>query len=77
MQNTKLSFGGIRDYIISHELTDSVAIVLHPQSFDMVALDYIKSHGTIERPFEIIGIEIREDIDGHTSRNSIKTVNNL
>ncbi len=77
MLHSKLSFDGIRDYIISHELTDSVAIVLHPQSFDAVALDYIKNHGNIERPFEIIGIEIREDHEGRTSKNSIGTVANL
>lgn len=74
MHNGKINFAGIRDYILENELTDSVAIVLHPDSFDFLAMDYISQHGFMERPFEILGITILEDTTGNISRNKIETV---
>ncbi|WP_417365515.1 hypothetical protein [Flavobacterium beibuense] len=74
MHNGKINFAGIRDYILENELTDSVAIVLHPDSFDSLAMDYISQHGFMERPFEILGITILEDTTGSISRNKIETV---
>lgn len=72
MQSSMMNYEGIRDYILDNELTDSIVIVLHPQTFDAVALDYIKIHETIERPFEILGIEIVEDTSGTVPKNQIK-----
>lgn len=74
MHNGKINFAGIRDYILENELTDSVAIILHPDSFDSLAIDYISQHGFMERPFEILGITILEDTTGSISRNQIETV---
>ena len=74
MHNGKINFAGIRDYILENELTDSVAIVLHPDSFDSLAMDYISQHGFMERPFEILGITILEDTTGSISRNKIEKV---
>lgn len=74
MHSQLMNFEWISTYIIENELTDSVAIVLHPDSFDAVAIDYISKHGSIERPFEILGIEILEDTTGQVSRNKIKTI---
>lgn len=74
MHNGKINFAGIRDYILENELTDSVTIVLHPASFDSLAMDYISQHGFMERPFEILGITILEDTTGSISRNKIETV---
>lgn len=74
MHSHLINFEGIRDYIIENEITDSVAIVLHPDSFDTVAIDYISKHGSIERPFEILGIEILEDTKGQVPRNKIETI---
>ena len=74
MHNGKINFAGIRNYILENELTDSVAIVLHPDSFDSLAIDYISQHGFMERPFEILGITILEDTTGTISRNKIETV---
>ena len=74
MHNGKINFAGIRDYILENELTDSVAIVLHPDSFDSLAMDYISQYGFMERPFEILGITILEDTTGTISRNKIETV---
>ncbi|WP_417358445.1 hypothetical protein [Flavobacterium sp.] len=74
MHNGKMNYVQIRDYILENELTDSVAIVLHPDSFDSLAIDYISQHGFIERPFEILGITILEDTTGNISRNRIETL---
>lgn len=74
MHSSMMNYAGIRDYILENELTDSVVIVLHPDSFDAVALDYIKIHETIERPFEILGVEIAEDTSRQVPRNSIRVM---
>lgn len=74
MHSSMMNYAGIRDYILENELTDSVVIVLHPDSFDAVALDYIKIHETIERPFEILGVEIAEDTSRQVPRNTIRVM---
>lgn len=74
MHSNKMSFDGMRNFIIENELTDSVVIVLHPDSFDTLAMDYITIHNTIERPFEILGIEIVEDTSGKVPRNRIQII---
>jgi hypothetical protein len=71
MQSSKMDYEGIMNFIIENELTDSVVLVLHPQNFDSVAMDYISKTGTIERPFEILGIEIVEDTTGKVQRNKL------
>lgn len=74
MHSNKMSFDEMRNFIIENELTDSVVIVLHPDSFDTLAMDYITIHNTIERPFEILGIEIVEDTSGKVPRNRIQII---
>mgnify|MGYP003574974653 CR=1 FL=1 len=74
MHKNIMNFDGIRNFILENELTDSIAIVLHPDNFDALAIDYIIIHGSIERPFEILGIEILEDTSGKVSRNTIELV---
>ncbi len=64
----------MQEYIIDNELTDSVMIALHPESFDTLALDYIRIHETIQRPFEILGIEIMEDTSGTVQKNQVRIV---
>lgn len=41
MYSDLMNFDGIRSFIIDNELTDSVAIVLHPDNFDALAMNYI------------------------------------
>lgn len=72
MYRSKMNCEGIMGFIVENEITDDVVIVLHPDNFDMVAMDYISIHGTIERPFEILGIEIVEDTSGKVPRNRIE-----
>jgi hypothetical protein len=74
MHSNMMNFEGMRSYIIENELTDSVVIVLHPDSFDALAMDYIGIHETIERPFEILGIEIVEDTSGKVPKNRIQLI---
>ncbi len=74
MKRINVSVESVMSFIIDNELTDSVAIVLHPDSFDTLAIDYISINGTIERPFEILGIEILEDTTGTIPRNQIHTI---
>jgi hypothetical protein len=72
MYINKMNIEGMMQLIIDYELTDSVVIVLHPANFDTLAMDYIGTYGNIERPFEILGIEIVEDTSGKISRNRIQ-----
>lgn len=74
MHNNRMSFEGMMNFIIENELTDSIYIVLHPDNFDAVAIDYIGIHGNIERPFEILGIKIEEDTTGKVARNKIHII---
>ena len=75
MHSELMSYIGICNFIIDNELTDSVVIVLHPENFDKVALDYVKLHNNIERPCEILGIEILEDTTGKIAKNKIYLAN--
>jgi hypothetical protein len=69
----KITYDGMRDYIIENELTDSVAITLHPDNFDELVMDYLDiNNNQIERPFEILGIEILQDSTGSVSKNKIQ-----
>ena len=74
MHSALMNFEGMMRFIIENELTDSVVIVLHPDSFDAVALDYIRIHETIERPFEVLGIAIVEDTSGKVPKNRIQII---
>ena len=72
----KITLDAMRTYIIENELTDSVAIVLHPDNFDDVVMDYLDTNNNqIERPFEILGIEITQDASGSVEKNTIATYN--
>ncbi|MEL1243943.1 hypothetical protein AAEO56_06680 [Flavobacterium sp. DGU11] len=74
MYSSMMNFDGMRNFIIENELTDSVVIALHPESFDALALDYIRIHETIERPFEILGIAIVEDTSDTIPKNKIHII---
>lgn len=68
----KITYDAMRNYIIDNELTDSVAISLHPDSFDELVMDYLDiNDNQIERPFEILGIEILQDGTGNVVKNQI------
>ncbi|MCO6148422.1 hypothetical protein [Flavobacterium sp. NRK1] len=74
----KITLDAMRNYIIEQELTDSVAISLHPDSFDELVLEYLDTNGNqIERPFEILGIEILQDNTGSVARSHIHTLNTV
>jgi len=74
----KITLDAMRNYIIENELTDSVAITLHPDSFDELVLEYIDTNGMqIERPFEILGIEILQDETGNVVKSHIHTLNTV
>ena len=74
----KITYDEMRNFIIENELTDSVAITLHPDSFDELVMDYLDFNNLqIERPFEILGIEILQDTTGTVEKskvNLLKTV---
>lgn len=68
----KITYDGMCNFIIENELTDSVALSLHPDSFDDLVMDYLDiNNNQIERPFEILGIEILQDESGAVPRNKI------
>ena len=68
----KITLDAMRNFIIENELTDSVALTLHPDSFDDLVLEYLDTNGNqIERPFEILGIEILQDTSGSVAVNSV------
>jgi len=69
-----MNFEGMMGFIIDNELTDSVAIILHPENFDTLAMNFISIHGNLIRPFEILGIEILEDTSGKVPKNTIEIV---
>ncbi|PHK14024.1 hypothetical protein VF12_41120 [Nostoc linckia z15] len=72
MRMEKITYDGMRNYILENELTDSVAISLHPDNFDELVLDYLDINDCqIERPFEILGIEILQDNSGSVSKNNV------
>lgn len=68
----KITLDEMKNFIIENELTDSVAITLHPDSFDDLVMDYLDTNGNqIERPFEILGIEILQDTSGTVEKNKV------
>lgn len=72
----KITYDAMRNFILENELTDSVAISLHPDNFDELVMDYLDFNGNkIERPFEILGIEILQDNTGSVTKNKINTMN--
>ena len=72
----KITYDEMRTFIIESELTDSVAITLHPDSFDELVMDYLDTNGNqIERPFEILGIEILQDTTGTVQKNQVNLLN--
>lgn len=74
----KITYDGMRNFIIENELTDSVAITLHPDNFDDVVMDYLDINGNqIERPFEILGIEVLQDNTGSVAKNNINVLNTV
>lgn len=71
----KITYDAMRNYILDNELTDSVAISLHPDSFDDLVMDYLDINGNqIERPFEILGIEILQDSTGNVAKSNINVL---
>lgn len=71
----KITFDAMRNFIVDNEITDSVAISLHPDSFDDLVMDYLDANGLLlQRPFEILGIEITQDETGHVSKNEVKVL---
>ncbi|WP_330442015.1 hypothetical protein [Flavobacterium sp. C4GT6] len=73
----KITFNAIREFIIENELTDSVSITLHPDNFDELVLDYLDfNDNQIERPFEILGIEILQDNSGDIPKSKIHIMEN-
>lgn len=74
----KITYDAMRNYIIENELTDSVAILLHPDNFDDLVMDYLDiNDNQIERPFEILGIEILQDNTGNVAKSNIETLDML
>ncbi|WP_159802328.1 hypothetical protein [Flavobacterium sp. MK4S-17] len=72
----KITYDGMRNFIVENELTDSVAISLHPDNFDELVMDYLDINGNqIERPFEILGIEIIQDNSGGVPKNKVNILN--
>src|SRR5690606_41586269 len=68
----KITFNAMREFIIENELTDNVSITLHPDNFDELVLDYLDfNDNQIERPFEILGIEILQDNSGEIPKSKI------
>lgn len=74
----KITYDGIRNFIVENELTDSVAITLHPDSFDDLVMDYLDINGNqIERPFEILGIEILQDTTGSVAKDAVNLLDTV
>jgi hypothetical protein len=74
----KITYDAMRNYIIENELTDSVAISLHPDSFDELVMDYLDiNDNQIERPFEILGIEILQDSTGNVAKSKINILDTV
>lgn len=74
----KITYDAIRNFIVENELTDSVAITLHPDSFDDLVMDYLDINGNqIERPFEILGIEILQDTTGSVAKDAVNLLDTV
>ena len=69
----KITYETMQNFILEKELTDSVALSLHPDSFDDLVMDYLDfNNNQIERPFEILGIEIMQDSTGAVEKNNVQ-----
>ncbi|MFP5436427.1 MAG: hypothetical protein ACLGH8_01410 [Bacteroidia bacterium] len=69
----KITFDAMRNFIVDNEIIDNVAISLHPDSFDDLVMDYLDANGLLlQRPFEILGIEITQDETGAVAKNEVK-----
>jgi hypothetical protein len=69
----KITYETMQNFILEKELTDSVALSLHPDSFDDLVMDYLDfNNNQIERPFEILGIEIMQDSTGAVAKNNVQ-----
>jgi len=74
----KITYDAMRNYIIDNELTDSVAISLHPDSFDTLVMDYLDANGLLlQRPFEILGIEILQDNSGTVAKDTVHVLDTV
>jgi len=74
----KITYDAMRNYIIDNELTDSVAISLHPDSFDTLVMDYLDANGLLlQRPFEILGIEILQDSSGTVAKDTVHVLDTV
>lgn len=74
----KITYDGMCNFIVENELTDSVAISLHPDNFDELVMDYLDHNGNqIERPFEILGIEILQDNSGAVPKSKVNLLNTV
>jgi hypothetical protein len=74
----KITYDAMRNYIIDNELTDSVAISLHPDSFDALVMDYLDANGLLlQRPFEILGIEILQDNSGTVAKDTVNILDTV
>ena len=73
-----ITYDGMRNFIIENELTDSVAVSLHPDNFDELVMDYLDINGNqIERPFEILGIEILQDTTGNVAKDQVNLLDTV
>ena len=55
-----------------------MAITLHPDSFDELVMDYLDfNNNQIERPFEILGIEILQDTTGTVEKSKINLLKSV
>lgn len=71
----KITYDAMRNFIVDNELTDSVAITLHPDSFDDLVMDYLDANGLLlQRPFEILGIEVLQDETGVVAKNQVNVL---
>lgn len=68
MNSSRMGIGEMMDYIINRQLTDRVAIMLHPDNFDDVSAGYFGG------PVEIMGISVMEDTTGRVNRDRIHLV---
>lgn len=74
----KITYDAMRNYILDNELTDSVAISLHPDSFDALVMDYLDANGLLlQRPFEILGIEIVQDHSGTVAKDTVNILDTV
>ena len=67
-----ISYGSVHEFIIDNDLTESDAILLHPDDFEAVVQEYIAENNImIFRSMEILGVSILEDTAGEVKRNRV------